>query len=90
MLFQSTAAIATEIITTTKAATGIRATMSLKATTKMIRETPARKVEIHVRALEALILIMVWSNIAQPPMNPVIMFAASSPMIRGSCWIGCR
>ena len=82
MLCQSKVATETKIITATSAAIGMSDTMSPRATTRMSRKTPARKVEIRVRAPEALTLIMVWPIIAQPPMppkKPVTMFATPCP-----------
>ncbi len=82
MLCQSKVPTATMIITATSAAIGISATMSPKPTTRISRKTPARKVEIRVRAPEAFTLIIVWPIIAQPPMppkKPVITLAAPWP-----------
>ena len=82
MLCQSKVAQQTKIMTATSAAIGISETRSPRATTRMSRKTPARKVEIRVRAPEALTLIMVWPIIAQPPMppvKPVTMFATPWP-----------
>src|SRR5699024_5103353 len=76
---QSNVAMATKIITATRAAMGIIATISPSATDRIRISTPAVKVEIRVRAWEAFTLIMVWPTIAQPPMppkKPVMMFAA--------------
>ena len=61
---------------------GIRPTTSPSATTRTSRKTPARKVEIRLRAPEPLTLIMVWPITAQPPMpprKPVTMFATPWP-----------
>ena len=55
----------------------------------MSRKTPARNVEIRVRAPEALTLIMVWPIIAQPPMppkTPVTMFATPCPQASRVLW----
>jgi hypothetical protein len=49
---------------------------------RTIRKTPARKVEIRVRA-PFLTLIIVWPIIAQPPMppkNPVTTLAMPCPI----------
>ena len=70
------------IITATRAAIGMIATTSPKPTTRISRKTPARKVEIRVRAPETFTLIIVWPIIAQPPMppkKPVMMLAAPWP-----------
>src|SRR5699024_11354558 len=61
MLRQSKVTIDTKIITATSAAMGIIPTMSPRATHKTIRNTPAKKVEIRVRAPD-LTLIMVWPD----------------------------
>ena len=82
MLCQSKVAMETMIITATRAAIGIMPTMSPRATTRISRNAPARKVEIRVRAPECLTLIMVCPIIAQPPIppkKPEIMFAAPWP-----------
>ena len=89
MLCQSKVATETKIITATRAAIGMSETMSPRATTRMSRKTPARKVEIRVRAPEALTLIMVWPIIAQPPMppkKPVTMFATPCPQASRVLW----
>ena len=55
----------------------------------MSRKTPARKVEIRVRAPEALTLIMVWPIIAQPPMppkKPVTTLATPWPQASRVLW----
>src|SRR5699024_10910342 len=64
---QSNVAMATKIITATRAAMGIIATISPSVTDRIRISTPAVKVEIRVRAWEAFTLIMVWPTIAQPP-----------------------
>ncbi len=82
MLCQSRVATDTMIITATSAAIGICATRSPSPTTRPSRKTPARKVEIRVRAPLTLTLIIVWPIIAQPPMppkNPVTMLATPCP-----------
>ena len=56
---QSKVPTETMIITATSAAIGMRATTSPKPTTRMSRKTPARNVEIRVRAPDAFTLIMV-------------------------------
>ena len=70
MLCQSKVPTETMTITATSAAIGMIATMSPSPTTRMSRNTPARKVEIRVRAPDAFTLIIVWPIIAQPPMPP--------------------
>ena len=67
------------IITATSAAIGMTATTSPRPTTRTSRNTPARNVEIRVRAPEAFTLIIVCPIMAQPPMppkKPVMTFAA--------------
>ena len=79
---QSKVAAATNIITPTSAAMGICATKPPKATTSTSRNTPARNVEIRVRAPFALTFIMVCPTTAQPPMppnNPETTFATPCP-----------
>ena len=70
MLCQSKVPTETMIMTATRAAIGMSATTSPNPTTRMSRKTPARKVEIRVRAPDAFTLIMVWPIMAQPPMPP--------------------
>ena len=80
---QSKVATETMIITATSAAIGMSATTSPKPTTRTSRKTPARKVEIRVRAPETFTLIIVWPIIAQPPIppkNPVMTLAAPWPI----------
>ena len=60
----------TKIITASSAAIGIIATMSPRLTDNTRMSTPAVKVEMRVRACEALTLIIVWPTMAQPPMPP--------------------
>ena len=70
------------IITATSAAIGMRATMSPSPTTRISRNTPARNVEMRVRAPDTFTLIIVWPIMAQPPMppkNPVTMLATPCP-----------
>ena len=69
-LCQLKVATETMIMTATKAAIGIIPTRSPNPTTRMRRKRPARKVEIRVRAPEALTLIMVCPTMAQPPIPP--------------------
>ena len=79
---QSKVPTETMIITATRAAIGMRATTSPNPTTRMSRKTPARNVEIRVRAPEAFTLIIVWPIMAQPPMppkKPVMTLAAPWP-----------
>jgi hypothetical protein len=71
------------IITATSAAMGMTATRSPRTSTRMSRKTPARNVEMRVRAPEAFTLIMVWPIIAHPPMppkSPEMMFDTPWPM----------
>ncbi len=71
-------------MTATRAAIGMIATRSPSATTRTSRKTPARKVEIRVRAPETFVLIIVWPIMAQPPMPPkapVTMFATPWPQV---------
>ncbi len=70
MLCQSKVPTETMIITATSAAIGISPTTSPSTTTRISRKTPARNVEIRVRAPDTLTLIIVWPIIAQPPMPP--------------------
>ena len=70
MLCQSKVPTETMTITATSAAIGMSPTRSPRPTTRISRNTPARKVEIRVRAPEAFTLIIVWPIIAQPPMPP--------------------
>ena len=82
MLCQSKVPTATMTITATRAAMGMTATTSPRPTTRMSRNTPAKNVEMRVRAPETFTLIMVWPIMAQPPMppkNPVMMLAAPWP-----------
>ena len=82
MLCQSKVPTETMIMTATSAAIGMTATTSPRPTTRISRKTPARKVEIRVRAPEALTLIIVWPIMAQPPMppkKPVTMLATPWP-----------
>ena len=82
MLCQSKVPTETMIMTATNAAMGINATTSPRPTTSISKNTPARNVEIRVRAPETLTLIMVWPIIAHPPMppkRPVTMFATPWP-----------
>ncbi len=82
MLCQSKVPTATMIMTATSAAIGMTATTSPKPTTRTSRKTPARKVEIRVRAPDAFTLIIVWPIMAQPPMppkKPVTTLAAPWP-----------
>ncbi len=79
---QSKAAPATNTITPTSAAMGICPTRSPRATTSTSRNTPARNVEMRVRAPLAFTFIMVWPTTAQPPMppnRPETMFATPCP-----------
>ncbi len=79
MLCQSKVATETTIMTATRAAMGMTATMSPSTSTRTRRKTPARKVEMRVRAPDAFTLIIVCPIIAQPPMPPNAperMFAA--------------
>ena len=71
MLCQSKVATETTIITATSAAMGMIATTSPRDEDRgSAGMTPARKVEIRVRAPEAFTLIIVWPIMAQPPMPP--------------------
>ena len=82
MLCQSSVATDTMIMTATRAAIGIRATRSPRPTTKASRNTPARNVEMRVRAPLTLTLIIVCPIIAQPPMppkNPLTTLATPCP-----------
>ena len=82
MLCQSKVATETTIMTATRAAIGMTATMSPSTSTRISRKTPARNVEMRVRAPEALTLIIVWPIIAHPPMppkRPDRMFAPPCP-----------
>ena len=79
---QSKVPTETMIITATSAAIGMRATTSPNPTTRISRNTPARNVEMRVRAPEAFTLIIVWPIMAQPPMppkKPVMTFEAPWP-----------
>src|SRR5690625_7578063 len=58
----------TMIITATRAAIGMMATMSPRTTMRISRNMPARNVEMRVRAPDALTLIMVWSIMVHQPM----------------------
>ena len=81
-LCQSIVPTETMIITATSAAIGILATAPPNPTTRTSRNTPARNVEIRVRAPETLTLIIVWPIMAQPPIppnKPVTMFATPCP-----------
>ena len=89
MLCQSKVPTETMIMTATSAAIGMSATTSPRPTTRMSRKTPARKVEMRVRAPDALTLIIVWPIIAQPPMppkKPVMMLAAPWPQASRVLW----
>ena len=82
MLCQSKVPTETMIMTATSAAIGMMATTSPNPTTRTSRKTPARNVEMRVRAPEAFTLIIVWPIMAQPPMppkKPVMMLAAPWP-----------
>ena len=70
MLCQSKVATDTTIITATSTAIGMIATTSPNARTSTSRKTPARNVEMRVRAPEAFTLIIVCPIIAQPPIPP--------------------
>ena len=86
---QSKVPTATITMTATSAAIGMSATTSPKPTTRISRKTPARKVEIRVRAPETFTLIMVCPIIAQPPIppkNPVMMLAAPWPQASRVFW----
>ncbi len=72
MLCQSKVPTETMIITAVSAAIGMIATTSPSTTTRINRKTPARKVEIRVRAPDCFTLIMVWPIMAQPPIPPKI------------------
>jgi len=79
---QSKVPTETMIITATSAAIGMIATTSPSTTIRISRNTPARKVEMRVRAPDAFTLIMVWPIIAHPPMppnRPEAMFATPCP-----------
>ena len=78
MLCQSNVPTETMTMTPTRAAIGMRPTISPRPTTSTRRNVPAAKVDSLVRARPDFTLIIVWPIMAQPPMppnSPVTTFA---------------
>src|SRR5699024_423184 len=85
-LMECQSKVPTETITMMDTNTAIEMvpTRSPKTTVRISRKTPAKKVEIRVRALEDLTLIMVCQIIAQQPMatnKPETILAAPWPQL---------